>query len=113
MLTRTLDAADQQAARTSPNGSRIKIESVPNVTVNGVLNLLLCSSFEAMTISASRWPVLSEDVQERCLKRVSGRTRLIEGLSPQLQTQAIAEAVGERPEQQLLPYFRFLEVQGE
>jgi hypothetical protein len=68
-----------------------------------VLNLLLVF-YEAMKISDNSWPVISEDVQERCLKRVSGRVRFIEGLSPQLQTQATAGAVGEHPEQQLLAY---------
>jgi len=48
--------------------------------------------------------VITEDVQERCLKRISGRARFIEGLSPQLQTQAIADAVGDHPEQPLLAY---------
>ena len=50
------------------------------------------------------WPVISEDVQERCLKRISGRVRFIEGLSPQLQTQATVDAVSDHPEQQLLAY---------
>ena len=49
-----------------------------------VLNLLLVF-FEAMKLSGGRWPVISEDVQERCLKRISGRVRFIEGMTPQLQ----------------------------
>ena len=57
-----------------------------------------------MKISSGSWPVISEDVQERCLGRVSGRVRFIEGLSPQLQTQATADAAGDHPEQQLLAY---------
>jgi hypothetical protein len=36
-----------------------------------VLNLLLVLH-EAMKSSGRRWPVISEDVQERCLKRISG-----------------------------------------
>ena len=70
-----------------------------------VLNLLLIFN-EAIKISgggsSSTWPVVCEDVQERCLKWVSGRARFIEGLCPQLQTQATADAVGDHPEQQLL-----------
>ena len=73
------------------------------VQIEVVLNLLLVF-YEAMKISGSNWPVVSEDVQERCLTRVSGRARFIEGLSPQLQTQAISAAVGDHPEQQLLAY---------
>ena len=68
-----------------------------------VLNLLLVFH-EAMKISGGSWPVVSEDVQDRCLKRVSGRVRFIEGLSPELQAQATADAVGDHPEQQLLAY---------
>ena len=68
-----------------------------------VLNLLLVF-FEAMKFSGGRWPVVSEDVQERCLKRISGRVRFIEGMTPQLQAQATSDAVGAHPEQQLLAY---------
>ena len=68
-----------------------------------VLNLLLVF-YEAMKCSGASWPVISEDVQERCLARISGRVRFIEGLPPQLQAQATAEAVGDHPEQQLLAY---------
>jgi len=73
------------------------------VQIEVVLNLLLVF-YEAMKISGSNWPVVSEDIQERCLTRVSGRARFIEGLSPQLQTQATADAVGDHPEPQLLAY---------
>jgi len=73
------------------------------VQIEVVLNLLLVFH-EAMGISGGNWPVVSEDVQERCLMRVSGRVRFIEGLSPQLQAQATADAVGDHPEQQLLAY---------
>ena len=68
-----------------------------------VLNLLLVF-FEAMKCSGGDWPIISEDVQERCLTRISGRVRFIEGLTPQLQTQATSDAVGNHPEQQLLAY---------
>ncbi len=73
------------------------------VQIEVVLNLLLVFH-EAMKISGGRWPVISEDVQERCLGRVSGRVRFIEGVSQQLQAQATADAVRDHPEQQLLAY---------
>jgi hypothetical protein len=47
-----------------------------------VLNLLLVF-YEAMKTSSKAWPVISEDVQERCLTRISGRVRFIEGLTRQ------------------------------
>ena len=68
-----------------------------------VLNLLLIL-YEAMKSGGRSWPVISEDVQERCLKRISGRVHFIEGLTPQLQTQATWDAVGDHSEQQLLAY---------
>ena len=68
-----------------------------------VLNLLLVF-YEAMKISGTSWPVISEDVQERCLKRISGGMRFIEGLSPQLPAQTTSDAVADHPEQQLLAY---------
>ena len=73
------------------------------VHIEVVLNLLLVF-YEAMKINGSDWPVVSEDLQERCLKRVSGRARFIEGLSPPLQMQATVDAVGDHPEQKLLAY---------
>jgi hypothetical protein len=68
-----------------------------------VLNILLVF-YQAMRASGASWPVITEDVQERCLARVSGRTRFTEGLAPELQTQATLDAVGSLPEQQLLAY---------
>ena len=68
-----------------------------------VLNLLFVLH-EAMQCSGRRWPVISEDVQERCLKRISGRVRFIEGLTPHLQAKATADAVGDHPERRLLAY---------
>ena len=68
-----------------------------------VLNLLLVLH-EAMKCSGGRWPLISEDVQERCLTRISARVRFIEGLTPQQQAQATSDAVGDHPEQQLLAY---------
>ena len=73
------------------------------VQIEVVLNILLVFH-EAMKISGSIWPVVSEGVQERCLSRISGRVRFIEGLSPQLQAKTIADTVGDHPEQPLLAY---------
>ena len=72
------------------------------VQIEVVLNLLLVFH-EAMKISGGSWPVISEDVQGRCLGRVSGRVRFIE-VSPQLQAQVTADAVSDHPAQQLLAY---------
>jgi hypothetical protein len=68
-----------------------------------VLNLLFVF-YEAMRASGRAWPVISEDVQERCLQRISGRARFIEGLTAQQQTQATRDAIADHPEQQMLAY---------
>ena len=73
------------------------------VQIEVVLNVLLVF-YEAMKNSGGNWPVVSEELQERCLTRVSERACFIAGLSPQRQAQATADAVGDHPEQQLLAY---------
>jgi hypothetical protein len=73
------------------------------VQLEVVLNILLIF-FEAMKIRGGTWQTVSEEVQERCLVRVSGRVRFIEGLTPEQQTEATADAVTGHPEKQLLAY---------
>ena len=68
-----------------------------------VLNLLLVF-YEAMKASGKDWPVISEDVQDRCLTRITARVRFIEGLTPQQEAQATADAIADHPEQPLLAY---------
>ena len=68
-----------------------------------VLNLLFVFH-EAMKGSGKVWPVISEDVQDRCLIRISARVRFIEGLTPQQQTQATLDAIADYPEKELLAY---------
>jgi hypothetical protein len=68
-----------------------------------VLNLLLVI-YVAMKISGKSWPVISEDVQERCLTRIVSRARFIEGLTPTQQQQATANAIADHREKQLLAY---------
>ena len=59
---------------------------------------------EAMKSSGRRWPAIFEEVQERCLARIAGCVRFIEGLAPQLQMQAPSDAIGDHPWQQTLAY---------
>ena len=67
-----------------------------------VLNLLFVF-YSAMKMSGKVWPVISEDVQERGLKRINARARFIERLTPQ-QHQATADAIADHTEQQILAY---------
>lgn len=68
-----------------------------------VLNLLFVFH-EAMKASGKTWPVISEDVQDRCLRRLSARMRFIEGLTPQQQAKATSDAVIDHPEKPMLAY---------
>ena len=68
-----------------------------------VLNILLVF-YEAMKASGLKWPIISEDDQERCLKRVTGRIRFTEGLPPDLQAKATTDAIADHSEQQLLAF---------
>ena len=68
-----------------------------------VLNILLVF-YEAMKASGLKWPLVSEDDQERCLKRVTGRIHFTEGLPPDLQAKATSDAIADHSEQQLLAF---------
>lgn len=68
-----------------------------------VLNLLLVFH-EAMKISGKAWPIISEEVQERCLSRISARVRFIEGMTQQQQAQATSDTISDHPEQHMLAF---------
>lgn len=73
------------------------------VQLEVVLNILLVF-FEAMRTRGRGWELVTENVQERCLARVSGRVRFIKGLTPKQQTEATVDDVAGHPEKQLLAY---------
>lgn len=68
-----------------------------------VLNILLVF-YSAMKTSGTAWPVISEEVQDRGLKRITARARFIEGLSPRQQEQATADSIARHTQKQLLAY---------
>ena len=68
-----------------------------------VLNLLFVF-YSAMKMSGTVWPVISEDVQERGLKRINARVRFIERLTPRQQHQATADSIADHTEKQILAY---------
>src|SRR5207249_2055328 len=53
-----------------------------------LINVLL-SCYVAMKGAGREWPTITEEAQERCLKRVTGRVRFIEGLTPEQQDEAV------------------------
>jgi len=73
------------------------------IQIEVVLNMLFVF-YLAMTAGGKTWPLVSEDVQEQCLKRVTGRVWYIEGLTPEQQNQATADAIADHPEQLALAF---------
>ena len=72
-----------------------------------VLNLLLVF-YTAMQVSGQAsgqaWPVISEDVQDRGLKRIGARARATERLTPRKQHQAMADDIAGHAQKHLLAY---------
>lgn len=73
------------------------------VQIEALIELLLVA-FTAMKAAGGKWPVISEELQERCLARVTGRARFIEGLAPPQVDEAIHDALVEYPEVPLLAH---------
>lgn len=68
-----------------------------------VLELLLVF-YEAMKASGKAWPLISDEVQDRCMQRLCARVGFIEGRTHNLQVQASSQATTEHPEQALLAW---------
>ncbi|MFN7836264.1 MAG: hypothetical protein ACK5NY_10845 [Burkholderiaceae bacterium] len=62
--------------------------------------LFIC--FEAVRETGVTIPTITEEDQERCLARVTGRARFLEGLDEQSSKQAVADQVRYHPEPNLL-----------
>lgn len=52
---------------------------------------ILFVTFQAMKRSGHVWPVVSEDVQERCMQRLTARARFNEGLPGGLANQVVQQ----------------------
>lgn len=68
-----------------------------------LLNVLLVS-YRAMKNSGHVWPVVSEEMQERCFARFAGRIRFLEGLTNDQKDTAISDAVTDHSEKWLLAF---------
>jgi hypothetical protein len=66
-----------------------------------VLDLLFVV-YTAMKASGRKWPLISEELQETCLKRVTGRVQFAEGLAPEHVNAAVQQVIDEHPEPALL-----------
>ena len=81
----------------------LKLQEATLEQIEVLLNILFVY-YTAMRLSGHKWPVISEDDQDRCLKRVTGRVRFLDGLTAQQQSQAITDAIAAHPEKPMLAY---------
>ncbi|MDQ5961004.1 MAG: hypothetical protein QG592_2087 [Pseudomonadota bacterium] len=65
---------------------------------------ILLVIWQAMKTSGRNWPMISEDIRERCLQRLTARSRFIEGLPVALQQRAVQDQIEEHGEPQLLAH---------
>lgn len=65
---------------------------------------ILLVMFQAMKRSGHVWPIVSEDVQDRCMQRLTARARFNEGLPGELAQQMIQQFCEEHPERHLLAF---------
>lgn len=65
---------------------------------------VLLVAWQAMKTSGHIWPSISEDTQEVCLRRLTGRIRFAEGLPAELQQRSSQQYINEHREQCLLAF---------
>lgn len=65
---------------------------------------ILLVTFQAMKLSGRAWPIVTEDVQEGCLQRLTARARFNEGLPGDLVTKVVQQFCDEHPERYLLAF---------
>lgn len=75
--------------------------SYPQIEV--ALHILLVS-YQAMKSSGHAWPMISEETQEACLRRLTGQILFSEGLPDALQQQSVHLYIDEHPEPVLLAF---------
>ena len=77
-----------------------------------VLNILLVC-FQSMKLTGRQFKVIDELMQERCLGRITGRMRFLEGLSLEQKSVAANTAITEHPEIWLFAFaFNHLSTHG-
>ena len=70
----------------------------------GIALHVLFVAWLAMKHSGQQWPVISEDVQDLCMQRLTARVRFSEGFCPELLRQAIQQHTDEHEEPHLLAF---------
>jgi hypothetical protein len=67
------------------------------------LNILFVT-FQAMKRSGHAWPIVTEDLQDRCMQRLTARARFNEGLPSDLANQMVQQFCDEHSERYLLAF---------
>ena len=65
---------------------------------------VLFVTFQAMKLSGHQWPLVTEDIQDGCLQRLTARARFNEGLPEDLATKVIEQFHNEHAERYLLAF---------
>lgn len=65
---------------------------------------ILLVVYQAMNASGLIWPVIQEDIQERCLQRLTGSILFSESLSPELRAQAEEQRTAGHRQRNLLAF---------
>jgi hypothetical protein len=73
------------------------------VQLEVVLNILFVF-YLAMKATGRNWQLISEAIQERCLTRLTGRIRFIEGLTPEQQGEVVSSAMADHSEPWMLAF---------
>ena len=76
---------------------------VSALTLEVPLHILLVT-FQAMKRSGHTWPTVQEEVQERCMQRLTARMRFNEGLPPQIADRLTKQYCNEHSERNLLAF---------
>jgi hypothetical protein len=65
---------------------------------------ILFVTFQAMKRSGHAWPIVTEDLQDRCMQRLTARARFNDGLPGELANQVVQQFRDEHPERYLLAF---------
>ena len=65
---------------------------------------ILLVAFQAMKLSGRAWPIVTEDVQEMCMQRLTARARFNEGLPADRVNKVVQQFCDEHPERYLLAF---------
>jgi hypothetical protein len=65
---------------------------------------ILLVTFQAMKLSGHRWPLITEDIQDGCLQRLTARARFNEGLPQELATKVVEQFHNEHAERYLMAF---------